>query len=139
MVALPKKKKEKNENFECTLIVIHVRISHHIFCSPISYVFLCCQATGLGICVQVVKNKLAPSLTKAELSIKFGKGIIRESEALDLACEHGVIVEDRGCYYIGGRIWQNREEVLRYLASNEEALDNIITTLRCHLFERQMA
>ncbi|KAL8493911.1 hypothetical protein ACS0TY_024897 [Phlomoides rotata] len=96
------------------------------------------KATGLGICVQVVKNKLAQSLTKAELSIKFGKGIVRESEALDLACEHGVIVEDRGCYYIGGKIWRSRSELLRYLASNDEALDDIIRTLRCHLFERQM-
>lgn len=101
--------------------------------------FLCCQATGLGICVQVVKNKLVSSLTKAELSIKFGKGILRESEALDLACEHGVIVEDRGRYYIGGKIWHSREEVLNYLASNDEALDDVIRTLRCHLFERQMA
>ncbi|KAL0339710.1 UNVERIFIED_CONTAM: DNA repair protein recA2, mitochondrial, partial [Sesamum radiatum] len=46
------------------------------------------KATGLGISVQVVKNKLAPSMAKAELSIRFGKGICRKSEALDLACEH---------------------------------------------------
>ncbi|KAL6555367.1 hypothetical protein OROGR_006625 [Orobanche gracilis] len=96
------------------------------------------QATGLGICVQVVKNKLAPSMAKAELSIRFGKGICRESEALDLACEHGVIVKDASFYYIKGKIMDSREEVLRYLAANDAALDDIIGTLRCHLFERQM-
>ncbi|KAL6498475.1 hypothetical protein OROHE_026572 [Orobanche hederae] len=96
------------------------------------------KATGLGICVQVVKNKLAPSMAKAELSIRFGKGICRESEALDLACEHGVIVKDGSFYYIKGKIMDSREEVVRYLAANDGALDDIIGTLRCHLFERQM-
>ncbi|KAG6430121.1 hypothetical protein SASPL_108183 [Salvia splendens] len=94
------------------------------------------KATGLGICVQVVKNKLAPSNTKAELSINFGKGICRESEALYLACEHGVIVKDRGLYFVGGKILLSKEEVLRYLASNGDALDDMIKTLRCHLFDR---
>lgn len=97
------------------------------------------KATGLEICVQVVKNKLAPSMAKAELSINFGKGINRDSEALDLACEHGVIVKEGSHYYIRGKVLHSREEVLRYLASNEEALDDIIITLRCHLFDRQFA
>ncbi|KAL3637204.1 hypothetical protein CASFOL_019503 [Castilleja foliolosa] len=96
------------------------------------------KATGLGICVQVVKNKLAPSMAKAELSIRFGKGICREPEALELACEHGVIVKDGDRYYIGGKIMHSREEILRYLSENDGALDDIIRTLRCHLFERQM-
>lgn len=97
------------------------------------------KATGLEICVQVVKNKLAPSMAKAELRIQFGKGISRDSEALDLACEHGVIVKEGSRYYIRGKVLHSREEVLMYLASNEEALDDIIKTLRCHLFDRQFA
>ncbi|PIN20069.1 DNA repair protein RAD51/RHP55 [Handroanthus impetiginosus] len=96
------------------------------------------KATGLGICVQVVKNKLAPSMAKAELSIRFGKGISQESEALDLACEHGVIVKDGSRYFIKGKILHSREEVLRYLAANDGALDDIVRTLSCHLFERHM-
>ncbi|CAA0812783.1 DNA repair protein recA homolog 2- mitochondrial [Striga hermonthica] len=96
------------------------------------------SAMGLGICVQVVKNKLAPPMEKAELNIRFGKGIARASEALDLACEHGVIVRDGDRYSIKGKIMHSREEVLRYLALNEKALDDIVKTLRCHLFERQM-
>lgn len=86
--------------------------------------------------MQVVKNKLAPSMAKAELSIRFGKGICRESEALDLACEHGVIVKDGSSYFIKGRVLHSREEVLRYLSANDGALDDIVRTLRCHLFER---
>ncbi|KAK4485476.1 hypothetical protein RD792_008118 [Penstemon davidsonii] len=96
------------------------------------------KATGLGICVQVVKNKLAPSMAKAELSIKFGKGFCCESEALDLACEHGVIVKEGNNYFIKGKILQSKEEALRFLAANDGALDDIIRTLRCHLFEGQL-
>ncbi|KAL2225994.1 UNVERIFIED_CONTAM: DNA repair protein recA, mitochondrial [Sesamum indicum] len=89
------------------------------------------KATGLGISVQVVKNKLAPSMAKAELSIRFGKGICRKSEALDLACEHGVIVKDGSRYFIKGRVLHSREEVLRYLGANDGALDDVIRTLSC--------
>ncbi|KAL7138423.1 hypothetical protein ABFS83_10G162600 [Erythranthe nasuta] len=96
------------------------------------------KATGLDISVQVVKNKLAPSMAKAELSLIFGKGIWRETEALDLACEHGVIVKDGCHYFIGGKILHSREEVLRYLSKKEGALDNIVKTLRCHLFQGQL-
>ncbi|KAK4485475.1 hypothetical protein RD792_008117 [Penstemon davidsonii] len=87
------------------------------------------KATGLGICVQVVKNKLAPSMAKAELSIKFGKGFCCESEALDLACEHGVIVKEGNNYFIKGKILESKEEALRFLAANDGALDDIIRTL----------
>ncbi|KAL3819753.1 hypothetical protein ACJIZ3_005658 [Penstemon smallii] len=96
------------------------------------------KATGLGICVQVVKNKLAPSMAKAELSIKFGKGFCCESEALDLACEHGVIEKEGNNYFIKGKILQSKEEALRFLAANDGALDDIIRTLRSHLFEGQL-
>jgi len=43
----------------------------------------------------VVKNKLAPAVTeRVELGIKFGRGFFHESEVLDLAWEHGIIVKD---------------------------------------------
>ncbi|XP_073306068.1 DNA repair protein recA homolog 2, mitochondrial isoform X1 [Primulina huaijiensis] len=93
------------------------------------------KATGLGICVQVVKNKLAPSNAKAELTLQFGKGICCKSEVLDLACEHGVIVKEGSNYFMKGKIFHSKEEALRFLNVNDGALDDIITTLRCHLFE----
>lgn len=93
------------------------------------------KATGLGICVQVVKNKLAPSNAKAELTLQFGKGICCKSEVLDLACEHGVIVKEGNSYFMKGKIFHSKEEALRFLTVNDGALDDIITTLRCHLFE----
>lgn len=88
--------------------------------------------------MQVVKNKLAPSMAKAELSLRFGKGICLESEAVDLACEHGVIVKDRSSYYVGGKILHSKEEVLSYLSANDGAMDDIVKTLRRHLFQGQV-
>lgn len=93
--------------------------------------------TGIGVCVQVVKNKLAPSNTKAELTIQFGKGICCKSEVLDLACEHRVIVKEGSSYFIKGNKFHGKEEALRFVNVNDGASDDMITTLRCHLFETQ--
>ncbi|KAI8562341.1 hypothetical protein RHMOL_Rhmol03G0029100 [Rhododendron molle] len=93
--------------------------------------------TGVGICVQVVKNTLSPPMKKAELAIKFGRGIRCESEVLDLACEHGVIVEEGDNFFIDGDVVKNRNEAERYLAENDAVLDNIVKCLRCRLFEGQ--
>ncbi|KAF9664767.1 hypothetical protein SADUNF_Sadunf16G0052200 [Salix dunnii] len=57
--------------------------------------------TGLGVCAQVVKNKLAPAMTKAELQIQFGRGFCTESEVLELASEHSVVKKEGNSYVIG--------------------------------------
>ncbi|GAA0149174.1 DNA strand-pairing protein [Lithospermum erythrorhizon] len=95
------------------------------------------KATGLRICVQVVKNKLAPAMAEAELSIKFGSGFCRESEVLELGCEHGVIVKDGGCYYIEGVSLNSEMEAENYLAANHRVLDKIVNSLRDQMFERR--
>lgn len=94
------------------------------------------KVNGLGICVQVVKNKLAPSMTKAELSIQFGRGFCCELEALELACEYGIISTEGSCYFINGKVLNNKEDAVSYLAANKGALDDIVRTLRHQLFER---
>ncbi|KAF9664766.1 hypothetical protein SADUNF_Sadunf16G0052100 [Salix dunnii] len=48
------------------------------------------KITGLGVCAQVVKNKLAPAMTKAEHEIQFGRCFCTEFEVLELACESTV-------------------------------------------------
>ncbi|KAF7147344.1 hypothetical protein RHSIM_Rhsim03G0029900 [Rhododendron simsii] len=95
------------------------------------------KVTGVGICVQVVKNTLSPPMKKAELAINFGRGIRCESEVLDLACEHGVIVEEGNNFFIDGAVVKNRKEAEHYLAENDEVFDNIVKCLRCRLFEGQ--
>ncbi|KAM7530043.1 hypothetical protein LguiB_033453 [Lonicera macranthoides] len=95
------------------------------------------KVTGLGVCVQVVKNKLAPAMKKAELGIQFGRGICCESEVLELACEFGVVLREGNSYFIEGEVLNNKEAAERYLAQNDGVADNIIKSLRSQLFERQ--
>ncbi|KAL5546415.1 hypothetical protein UlMin_006102 [Ulmus minor] len=95
------------------------------------------KVTGLGIDVQVVKNKLAPAMKKAELRINFGRGLCCESEVLDLACEHGIILQEGNTYLIEGEAFKSEHEAVRYLAENVEIFDNIVGILSRQLFERE--
>lgn len=95
------------------------------------------KATGLGLSVQVVKNKLAPVLSDAMLRIQFGRGLCCESEVLELACEHGIVSDQGGCYFIGGETLNSKAEAENYLAANKEVLDQIVKSLRHQLFERK--
>lgn len=88
--------------------------------------------------MQVVKNKLAPVIQKAELGIQFGRGFCRESEVLELACEYGIINKEGSNYYIEGRIFSGKQEAERYLAEKDGVLENIAMALRTILFERKM-
>ncbi|XP_068662463.1 DNA repair protein recA homolog 2, mitochondrial isoform X1 [Aristolochia californica] len=92
------------------------------------------EIAGIGISVQVVKNKLAPAMRKAELDICFGKGICREAEVLELACKHGVISKEGNIYYIDGETFRDKLEVEQYLAVNDGVLDELVRHLRIQLF-----
>ncbi|KAH8506586.1 hypothetical protein H0E87_013408 [Populus deltoides] len=65
------------------------------------------KVTGLGVCAQVVKNKLAPAMTKAEIGIQFGGGFCFESEVLELACEQSLIKKEGSSYVIGREVFSN--------------------------------
>ncbi|XP_062004128.1 DNA repair protein recA homolog 2, mitochondrial [Rosa rugosa] len=94
------------------------------------------QITGLGISVQVVKNKLALAMKKADLGIQFGRGLCCESEVLQLACEHGVIAKDGSNYHIGRKVFSNVHSAEQYLAKNDDILNKIVRILRQTLFEK---
>ncbi|PSS33543.1 DNA repair protein recA 2 like [Actinidia chinensis var. chinensis] len=95
------------------------------------------KVTGLGICVQVVKNKLAPPMKKAELGTQFGRGICCEPGVLHLACEHGLILKEGTDFFIEGEVLENVQEADRYLVENDEVLDKTVKSLRSHLFKRR--
>lgn len=92
------------------------------------------KITGLSVCIQVVKNKLAPAMKKAELELQYGRGFCRASEVLELACEHGIILEEGSSYFIEGEVFGDRHAAKQYLMENDEVLDKIITVLRNKLF-----
>ncbi|KAH9610906.1 hypothetical protein KSS87_015501 [Heliosperma pusillum] len=95
------------------------------------------KATGVEICVQVVKNKLAPSMKSAELAIKFGKGLCFEPEVLEMALDQGLIVKEGSSYWIEGEVLSSKPAAERYLAENQEVSERLVTDLRSQLFDRR--
>jgi recombination protein RecA len=81
--------------------------------------------------VKVVKNKVAPPFREAEFDVRYGVGVDRLGEALDLGVERGVL-EKSGAYYAldGERIGQGRERAAEWLRANPEALERLVSRLR---------
>ncbi|PNT73046.1 DNA repair protein recA homolog 2, mitochondrial isoform X2 [Brachypodium distachyon] len=95
------------------------------------------QATGIGISVQIIKNKLAPAVLKeAGIDITFGKGIAYESEILEMASSHGVIVKEGCGYWINGEFLTDKAAAEKFLLENVTVADDICGTMRSQLFER---
>ncbi len=89
------------------------------------------QVVGSRTRVKVVKNKVAPPFREAEFDVRYGMGVDRNAEALDLAVERG-IVEKSGAHFALGdeRIGQGRERAVEWLRANPEALERIVAQLR---------
>ena len=89
------------------------------------------QVIGSRTRVKVVKNKVAPPFREAEFDVRYGTGVDRHGEALDLAVERGV-VEKSGAYFaLGGeRIGQGRERAIEWLRANPEALERVVAQVR---------
>ncbi|KAF5198539.1 Reca [Thalictrum thalictroides] len=71
------------------------------------------EIAGLSVCVQIVKNKLAPAMTNADLDIIYGRGFAYEAEILEMACQQGVISKRESGYCIEGEILKDKYEAER--------------------------
>lgn len=73
--------------------------------------------------VKVVKNKLAPPFQEAEFDIRWGEGVDRLSELLDLAVDSG-LVKKSGSHlsFQDTALGQGRERARSYLKENPETL-----------------
>jgi recombination protein RecA len=89
------------------------------------------QVVGSRTRVKVVKNKVAPPFREAEFDVRYGMGVDRHAEALDLAVERGV-VERSGAHFSfeGERIGQGRERAVEWLRANPDALERLLARLR---------
>jgi len=89
------------------------------------------QVVGNRTRVKVVKNKVAPPFREAEFDVRYGIGVDRHAEALDLAVDRG-FVERSGAHHSldGERIGQGRERAAEWLRANPEAFDRLVRRVR---------
>ena len=87
-------------------------------------------AVGSRTRVKVVKNKVAPPFREAEFDVRYGSGVDRFAEALDLAAERNA-VEKSGAFYAfeGERIGQGRERAAEWLRQNPAAMERLAARL----------
>jgi recombination protein RecA len=80
--------------------------------------------------VKVVKNKVAPPFREAEFDIRYGVGVDRLAEAVDLGVERG-LVEKSGAHFAldGERIGHGRERAVEWLKANPAALEGLVAKL----------
>ena len=89
------------------------------------------QIVGSRTRVKVVKNKVAPPFREAEFDVRYGVGVDRFAEAVDLGVERGLL--DKSGSHIaldGERIGQGRERAAEWLRANPEAFERLAARLR---------
>jgi recombination protein RecA len=80
--------------------------------------------------VKVVKNKVAPPFREAEFDLRYGTGIDRCAEAVDLGAERGLLEKQGAWFALGGeRIGQGRERAAAFLRENPAALEGLLARL----------
>ena len=81
--------------------------------------------------VKVVKNKVAPPFRKTEFEIRFGEGISKVGEILDLATTLDIVKKSGSWFSYGGtKLAQGREAALRILKDNIELQEEIEAKVR---------
>ncbi len=90
--------------------------------------------TGNRTKIKVVKNKVAAPFREVEVDILYGQGISRESDALDMGAQHGIL-EKSGSWYSfkGERIGQGRENARQTLLERPELREAVEAELRTKL------
>jgi recombination protein RecA len=87
--------------------------------------------TGNRTRVKVVKNKLAPPFREAEFDVKYGHGIDKVSELIDLGLEHGLL-EKSGSHltFAGTHLGNGRERAREALSADAAMCARLAEALR---------
>ncbi len=86
--------------------------------------------------VRIVKNKVAPPFKLAEIEIRYGEGVSRVGEIIDLGVEYDIIDKAGSWYsYKEDKIGQGREAVRVYLNSNPKIYDEIHELIKEKMLE----
>jgi recombination protein RecA len=88
------------------------------------------QVVGSRTRVKVVKNKVAPPFREAEFDVRYGQGVDRFAEAVDLGVERGLVEKSGAHFSLGGeRIGQGREKAAEWLRQNPSAFEGLLKGL----------
>lgn len=83
---------------------------------------------------KVVKNKVAPPFKKAEFEIRYGEGISKVGEILDLAIDMDIVKKSGSWFsYNESKLAQGRDAVLALLKDNVELQQEIEAKVRARL------
>jgi len=92
------------------------------------------EIVGNATRVKVVKNKMAPPFKQAEFEIRYGKGISKLGELIDLGVDNGIVAKAGAWYSYGSdRIGQGKENSRVYLEEHPETAAEIESKLRALL------
>ena len=81
--------------------------------------------------IKIVKNKVAPPFRQAEFDIRYGEGISRIGDLMDIAVKERIIEKSGAWYSYGGeQIGQGREKVRNRLLEDELLLAEITEKVR---------
>jgi len=81
--------------------------------------------------VKVVKNKVAPPFRDCEFDIRYGEGISKLGDLLDLAAANDIVTKSGTWFSYGEqRIGQGRENARTFLAENPDIAEEIDARLR---------
>jgi recombination protein RecA len=89
------------------------------------------EVVGNRTKVKIVKNKVAPPFQVCEFDIRYGQGISKVSELLDLGVEHGIINKSGTWFSFGEqRIGQGRENSRKFLLDEPQVYREIESLVR---------
>ena len=92
------------------------------------------EVVGNETRVKVVKNKVAPPFKQAEFMSRYGEGISKEAELIDLGVKQKLVDKAGAWYsYKGDRIGQGKANVMKFLKENPEIANEIETKIRQEL------
>lgn len=81
--------------------------------------------------IKIVKNKVASPFKQCEIDIIYGKGISKEGEVLDRACELGIIKKSGSWFeYKGDKIAQGRDAAKTYIKENETVYQEVLEAIK---------
>ena len=90
--------------------------------------------------IKVVKNKVAPPFRTCVVDMKFGEGISRGGDVLDLAVEYDLVKKSGSWYaYEGERIAQGRENAVKYFMDRPELYDALDKAVRTEFAKGNMS